>query len=72
VLFGAADGVREANRLRTVPGALDDAERDRAATRAQLGDDRYAATLHEGKMRPPDALIAEALASAVRVRADPP
>jgi non-specific serine/threonine protein kinase len=66
VLFGAADGVREANRLRTVPGALVDAEQDRAATRAQLGDDQYAATLDEGKTRPTDALITEALAIAAR------
>ena len=62
VLFGAADGVREANRLHAVPGALPDVEQDRAATRACLGEAAFAAALQQGRARPADTVIAEALA----------
>ena len=61
VLFGAADGVRVANRLRPVPGALPDAEQDRALTQALLGDEMFAAGLRQGQLRPLDLVIAEAL-----------
>jgi len=60
-LFGAADGVRAANRLQPVTGALPDVERDRALTRAQLGDEAFAAALRRGQSRPIEQAIAEAL-----------
>jgi tetratricopeptide (TPR) repeat protein len=62
VLFGAADGVRAANHLRTVPGALPDVDADRASTRSQLGQQAFAAALAQGRTRPVDTVIAEALA----------
>jgi predicted ATPase/DNA-binding XRE family transcriptional regulator len=62
VLFGAADSVRAANRLHAVPGALPDVDEDRAVTRAQLGDEAFAAALEEGRVLPVDTVIAEALA----------
>jgi tetratricopeptide (TPR) repeat protein len=62
VLFGAADGVRAANRLHAVAGALPDVDEDRAATRIQLGDEAFAAALEEGRALPVDTVITEALA----------
>jgi non-specific serine/threonine protein kinase len=62
VLFGAAEGVRAANNLHAVPGALPDIDEDRALTRARLGDQAFAAALEQGMARPVDTVIAEALA----------
>jgi predicted ATPase/DNA-binding XRE family transcriptional regulator len=60
-LFGAADGVRAANRLRTIPGALPDADQDRAAVRAALGEVVFAATLARGAARPVEEVLSAAL-----------
>jgi predicted ATPase len=62
VLFGAADSVRAANQLHVVPGALPDVDADRRITRAQFGDEAFAAALEEGRARPVDTVIADALA----------
>jgi tetratricopeptide (TPR) repeat protein len=62
VLFGAADGVRAANCLRTIPGALPDVDADRASTRSQLGEHAFATALARGLAQPVDTVIAEALA----------
>ncbi|HEU4322971.1 MAG TPA: tetratricopeptide repeat protein [Roseiflexaceae bacterium] len=61
VLFGAADGLRAHHRLRHIPGALPDADRDRALTRALLGDAAFATLHRQGAAQPIEAVIAEAL-----------
>jgi tetratricopeptide (TPR) repeat protein len=65
LLFGAADGVRSANQLQAVPGALPDVDRDRALTRERLGEARFAAALQQGLTQSVDAVIAEALARSI-------
>ncbi len=62
LLLGAADGLREQHRLRPVPGALPDAERDRTLTRELLGDAAFAALHRQGAAQPIEAVVAEALA----------
>jgi hypothetical protein len=62
VLFGAADKMRIDNQLRITPGALPDADEDRAATQAQLGDEAFEYALQQGM----DGLIEDIIADALR------
>jgi len=63
-LFGVADRVRATNRLHVVPGALPEVDQDRAAVRATLGDQAFAAALAQGAARPVEEMIAAVLVEA--------
>ena len=60
-LFGAADRLLEAGGVRWSPADRDRYEADRAAVRAALGEERFAAASAAGQELSPEAAIAEAL-----------
>jgi DNA-binding CsgD family transcriptional regulator len=69
-LFGAADALHAAAGVTMEWPDFDTYERQRAATRVQLGAAAFAADYDAGAALPPQQAIAEALAFAAKVRAE--